>query len=475
VLRIFDIDAVPLEVHADELAGLVGMANIVHGRAPFLPFFDLRVQYLPLYGFLEYGSTRLFGDVPFAMRLPAVLFGVVSVAALRWLVLELVASVAVADTAAALFAVLPWAVHLARIAWEPAAVFPFLLGGLAALAAGLRLRSGRYVVFAGLLLGIGVYSYRAEAFDGALLAATLLLADRRRARALPGGLLAGAGVTVACVAPLAFAVFMHPHFFWRDEGIATFGHGVTPAAVATFVHNYAAHFALDSLFATGDGFLDHGPRYGVLYWWMLPFTLFGIAAAWHTVRRPSALLFYVWLLLYPLGGALTNDGVPDFPRTLIGAPLACIFTALGLRFTWRLWPPRDAAATRKRDFVAAAFGVIVAVSVLDFCRNYFFVYPAESADAFRYGTASLFKTVRGFEGSYERVCFDSLDWYNYETLTGYYLADSPLIAVEANLDACVAPRSLIVVSDPAKTLPNTRLLATQQNYEGRIIDYIYGT
>jgi hypothetical protein len=467
----FDIDAVPLEVHADELAGLVGMANIVHGRAPLLPFFDLRVQYLPLYGFLEYGSTRLLGDVPFAMRLPAVVLGVVSVAALRWLVLELVASVAVADSAAAIFAVLPWAVHLARIAWEPAAVFPFLLGGLAALAAGLRLRSGRYVVFAGVLLGIGAYSYRAEAFDGALLAATLLAADRRRAWALRGALLAGAGAAIVCAAPLAFGVVTHPHFFWRDEGIATFGHGVTPAAV----RNYGSHFGLDSLVATGDGFLDHGPRYGVLYWWMLPFLLFGIAAAWHTVRRSSALLLYVWLALYPLGGALTNDGVPDFPRTLIGAPLACIFTALGLRFVWRLWQPRDAVGTRKREFVAAAFSVIVAVSVLDFCRNYFFIYPAESAGAFRYGTASLFKTLRGFEGSYERVCFDSLDWYNYETLTEYYLAGSPLVAIEANLDACDAPRSLIVVSDPTKTLPHTRLLATQQNYEGRIIDYIYGT
>ncbi len=450
------------------------MSNIVHGRAPLVPFFDLRVQYLPLYGFFEYGSTRLLGSVPFAMRLPAVLFGVISVAALRWLVLELVASAAVADAAAAIFAVLPWAVHLSRIAWEPAAVFPFLLGGLAALVAGLRQGNRRYVVLAGCLLGAGAYSYRAEPFDGVLLAATLLVAERRRAWAMRGSLTLATCAALAFVAPLAVAVLTHPHFFWRDEGIATFGHGVTPAAFTIFGQNYLSHFALDSLFATGDGFLDHGPRYGVLYWWMLPFVFIGAASAARGLTRATVALLYVWLVLYPLGGALTSDGVPDFPRTLIGAPLACIFTALGLRAVWRS-APRTALWWRRRQIAAAAFSVIVAVSVLDFCRAYFFVYPAQSADAFRFGTAGLFKTVRAYEGSYERVCFGDLDWYNYETLTQYYLAGSPLVAIETVSSDCRAPRSLIVVSEPAETFPNSRLLATEQTYEGRVKAYIYGT
>ena len=474
VLRIFDIDSVPVEVHADELAGLVGVSNILHGRAPFLPFFDLRVQYLPLYGFFEYGSTWLFGSVPFAMRLPAVLFGVVSVAALRWLALEFVESAAVADVSAAMFAVLPWAVHIARIAWEPAAVFPFLLGGLAALARGLRRGSRRDVVLAGCLLGVGAYSYRAELFDGALLAATLLLAQWRRAWAMRFSLLAATCAMLGCIAPLVIAVATHPHFFWRDQGIATFGHGVTPGALTTFGHNYLAHFSPGALFATGDGFLDHGPRYGVLYWWMLPFIVAGVASAARSVRGPTAALLYVWLALYPLGGALTSDGVPDFPRTLIGAPLACMFAALGLRALWRS-VPSTADWSRRRRIAVAAFSVIVSVSVLDFCREYFFVYPAQSADAFRYGTAGIFKTVRAFEGRYDRVCFAALDWYNYETLTQYYLDGSPLEAIENVSSECSAPRSLIVVSDPTETLPNSRLLATQQNYEGRIKAYIYGT
>ncbi len=446
----------------------------MHGRAPALPFFDLRVQYLPLYGFCEYGSTLLLGPVPFAMRLPAVVFGVVSVVALRSLVIELCASIALADATAAIFAILPWAVHLSRIAWEPAAVFPFLLGGLAALARGLRLRSGRSVVVGGVLLAVGAYTYRAEAFDGTILAVALLLCRRDAAAAMRRPLLFALLAAVVCVAPLGLAVTTHPHFFWRDAAIATFGHREGAGALATFARNYAAHFDVRALFATGDGLLDHGPRYGVLYWWMLPFVLLGIALAWRLVPRKSAVLLYVWLALYPLGGALTNDGVPDFPRTLIGAPLACIFTALGLRAGWSALRPRNDVGERRRRLVVAAFLVTVVCSMLAFCREYFLIYPEASADAFRFGTASLFRTVRRFDATYARVCFGSLDWYNYETLIDYYLAASPLTPIEGVTEECRLRRSLIVVSDPSKTVANSRLLATQQNREGQTTFYIYG-
>ncbi len=49
--------------------------------------------------------------------------------------------------------------------------------------------------------------------------------------------------------------------------------------MATFMRNYVAHFAIAPLFAYGDGILDHGPHYGVLYWWMLPFIVVGVIAA----------------------------------------------------------------------------------------------------------------------------------------------------------------------------------------------------
>ncbi|MDQ2908254.1 MAG: hypothetical protein M3R44_02770 [Candidatus Eremiobacteraeota bacterium] len=510
-VRLFALGTNPVEVHADELAGLVGVSNILHGRAPLVPFFDLRIEYLPLYGIFETLSTSLLGVSPFAMRLPAALLGVVSVVALRRLVLELTSPRAgaraasplglrvassfdegaegiapagrpiLADGAAAIFAILPWAIHLSRLGLENAAVFPFLLGGLAALARGLRLRERSPLLLAGVLLGIGAYSYRAEPIDALLLAGALLISRPHDRRALVRPLLLAAGISAALVTPLAAGVATHQHFFWRDANIATFGHGYTSAAFGTFVHNYVAHFAVGPLFAYGDGILDHGPHYGELYWWMLPFLLGGLFTAAGIVGRANALFFFVWLAIYPLGGALTNDGVPDFARTMIGAPLACIMTAIGLRAVWlrvnAFSKPARLGASRAplRAFVAVAFAGVIAFAFADFDRVYFAAYPAAAADQFKYGTADLFARVRALGTGDRRVCFASLDWYNYDTYVDFYMAGSPLVPIEGLPAACAGPRSLIVVDAPSKAPADSKLIGVQQTYEGGIMAYIYQT
>ncbi|MBC5801380.1 MAG: hypothetical protein GIX03_10270 [Candidatus Eremiobacteraeota bacterium] len=481
-VRLYALGTNPLEPHADELAGLVGVSNVLHGRAPLLPFFDLRVEYLPLYGIFETVATSLLGPSTFAMRLPAALLGVISVAALRWFTYELCAgersahgrtqACVLADGAAALFAVLPWSIHISRLGWENAAVFPFVLGGLAALERGLRLRGARWLLLAGVLLGIGAYSYRAEPVDGVLLGATLVAARWQDARKCMRWLALAAAVALGIAAPLGTAVATHPRFFWRDANIATFGHGYTVAAVGTFVHNYAAHFALGPLFGYGDGILDHGPHYGELYWWMLPFLIVGLVTAPRLVGRPGVIVLWVWLAIYPLGGALTDDGVPDFPRTMIGAPLACILAAMGLGATYR-WLGRFRAAARWRELMLTAVGVTAAFAFGDFARVYFTVYPAMSADAFKYGTASLFHTVRVLGTGEQRVCFGSLDWYNYDTFVDFYMRDSPLAPIEGLGSPCTLPGSLIVVDAPGKAPVGAKLVGAVPNYEGNVMAYVF--
>ena len=280
-------------------------------------------------------------------------------------------------------------------------------------------------------------------------------------------------IAAVVVAPLAIAVANTPHFFWRDANIATFGHGYTLRASEIFVQNYVTHLGIGPLFATGDGILDHGPTYGVLYWWMLPFMLIGIATAWRSAGRSTATFLYCWLAIYPLGGALTNDGIPDFPRTMIGAPLACIFAALGLREAWLALGTRAWGRVRLRRAATVAFALVAAVSTLDFVRAYLYVYPDASAGAFKFGTADLFATLRARDRDDARVCFASLDWYNYPTLTDYYLAGSHLVPFEGIVPACREPGSLVVVDDPAKSIPGAHLLATQRNRDGSIMAYIF--
>ena len=143
-----------------------------------------------------------------------------------------------------------------------------------------------------------------------------------------------------------------------------------------------------------------------------------------------------------------------------------------------------ARARRKAKWAACGFAngaattLLVSIAVLstiDFMHAYLFVYPNASADAFKFGTAQMFATIRRLEPGRTRVCFASLDWYNYETLTDFYLAGSSLVPIEGVTPQCRLAGSLVVVDDPSRTVPNSHLIGTQPKRNGTIMAYIYAT
>jgi hypothetical protein len=177
-----------------------------------------------------------------------------------------------------------------------------------------------------------------------------------------------------------------------------------------------------------------------------------------------------WLLIYPLGGAFTNDGVPHFLRTLAGAPLAAILTGIGLAISWR-------TLRRYRFGVTAAllFALLAAAAFSQFCQAYFITYVAPAADAFGFEDQALFAVIRAQAGNADRVCFQGLNGMNSLTLFSYYLRDLHLDIRERMTDACMQPRTLVVVSDRLYAPPGAALIATAQNIEGVVKYYVFLT
>ena len=71
--------------------------------------------------------------------------------------------------------------------------------------------------------------------------------------------------------------------------------------------------------------------YGALYWWYLPLIIAGALYLNRYARtRALSAWIWLWLLVYPLGAALTNDGATAHPaRTIAGTPVLFIFAAVG--------------------------------------------------------------------------------------------------------------------------------------------------
>lgn len=473
LIRVWALGSVPAGLHPDELAGIVGVLDELSHRAPLRGFFDYRIMYLPLYGVCEYLASLFFGFTATAYRFPAALFGVVTVYLTGVLTYRLTYDRVPAALAGASMAILPWDVTISRVGWEPAAMLPFLLGGLCALRRSIETGSWKPALLAGVLFGIGSYSYRAALPASAGLAIAMLACDGKRAVPAWRAIVCMIAAWVATLAPLILSVWTDRDFFWRDRRISTFADGVDAHSLQIFARNYFAHFHAAALFRFGDGNANHGPAFGVLYLWMLPWIIFGLIAVWRRAGASTAAFLTVWLALFPIGGAATDDGVPHFLRTLIGAPLACMLCAIGLAAAWEALGRTRLAAYRRA--LAGILGFVALTQFSAFCRAYFIDYIPVSARAYQSENAALFAVVRTFEPSAARVCFLDLNSMNSLTLFGYYMRTSPLTRIEGQPPACSLSRTLTVTSSTLEQPPKTHLVATVPLYDGAPADYLYLT
>ncbi len=276
-----------------------------------------------------------------------------------------------------------------------------------------------------------------------------------------GSMLIGTLIFAAIVAPLVMSVINDPAFFWRDYYISTFKDGITVGSLARFMQNYLAHFEAGPLFFHGDGNPQHGPAFGVLYLWMLPMMAIGLIAAFALYGSGVGALFVVWLLLYPLGGAITNDGVPHFLRTLVGAPLAAILSGIGLAVGWVA-----IESMRYARIAAGIFALLTFVALSQFCQAYFIGYLPAAADAYQFENRELFLSVRSLARRAQRICFQGLNDMNSLTLFSYYLRDVRIPIHERMDAACFQPGTVVVIHSADAAPPKSRLVATVQGFNG---------
>jgi 4-amino-4-deoxy-L-arabinose transferase-like glycosyltransferase len=159
--------------------------------------------------------TRLLGESLFALRLTAALVGIVTVAAVYWLGLELFRDRRVALVAAALLAISFWHLLFSHLGFR--AITQPLLQTLTvgALVRGLRLEQRKWLVASGIFLGLSGYTYLAvRLFPVLLLLACLplLIGQKWRQRILQ--LLLVGGVALVVLAPLLGFFITNPDAFW---------------------------------------------------------------------------------------------------------------------------------------------------------------------------------------------------------------------------------------------------------------------
>ncbi len=393
-LRLYGLGETPNGLFVDEAStGYDAYSLLETGRDQFGKKLPLFAQSLgdyneALYRYLAIPSVYLFGLSEFSVRLPAALAGILTVLSLFVLVRQLFGT-KVALWAALFLALSPWHIHFSRIAFRGVLLPLFVTSGLAALSIGFgrggaRPRTG-YVYLAALLFAGSLFTYSSARVFVPLLLAGLACVSHKDVRAMGKHGWIAAGV-------FSLGILILLPFWLSPEGMAR-AEAVNLNLSWGAAGNYASYFSWGFLFADGDPSPRHGLEgMGQLYLLDVPLLLFGVFAAVKGKYKTSSRWLIVWLLLFPLPGALTAES--HALRAIVGVPAFCILSAIGASGLCTL--------ARKLQVRTACVLLILAgfgVSAGKYVFTYHTSYSTTSAPAWLHGMGELVAKANAYQGS----------------------------------------------------------------------------
>ena len=446
-LRSWLLPELPNGLHWDEMdTGYQAYSLFKTGRDYFanpLPLFlhsfaDFRT---PVFIYSAIPWVAGFGLTPQAVRLPAVMWGLVAVASLYLLTYFLFRSRAGAVFSSFALSVSLWHLIYSRKSVETGSLMALVLISTTLFIRGLR-RPG-YLVLSGLFFALSTLAYSPGKLFIPLLVSSLVLLFRSQLHALPKKYLVTAGLTLAVVALPGYsdAVFgssglrLSHLAVWTDPTTAdevdrlrlqfalSTGRprevGLTtqtlekilynkPALwLARILENYYSTFSTQFLFTRGDPEPRHSPgknAIGMLHLAeVVPLGL-GLIYLATRFRHPAAKLLLVWLALSPLPSALTRDGGTHAARLLLLLPALLMVISLGLRLL-----------LHKSKILFAFLCALYFVSIFSDLAYFFSLYRHESAAPYQWGFPQMISRAVVESPRYDRVFVDFKD-------------DSPLMA-----------------------------------------------
>ena len=338
--RLYRMPRLPWGLSQDEVVNADISLSVLAGEGA--PFLAGGFGHEPFFHYLQAVTLTLFGDNVVGIRMPAVMVGMVLVAASCALMRQIFGPVAALVTAAGL-AVSWWPVIFSRIGIR-AITLPLCLtlavtllwrGMALRQAQGTALRRRALVLSAGLFFGLAFYTYTAALILPALALAWLVYAAvfqrtglRRHWRAL-----AGAGLVAAVVVvPLVLYLHTHPELQERvqqlGDPLLALRQGdpgpLGQAALATLTMFSRSGEARWTYGIPGRPILD--PLSGLLFY-------LGLARCAVQARRPACGLIGLWLLVALVPSMVTPDA-PSSIRAIGALPAAYGMVGVGAAWLW---------------------------------------------------------------------------------------------------------------------------------------------
>ena len=376
VLRLLFLSSIPNGFFCDEAArGYDAYSIMLTQRdqyGEFMPAFTRSIDDYPesSYVYLTVPFIAIFGLTELATRLTAALAGILTIPVLYLLVKECF-SRKTALIAALLLAINPWHIQFSRTGMGSYTLMPLVFClALYFLIKGIRGRPG-CLILSGVMFALSLYSYySARVFIPLFLIGTGIIYFRE--------LLENKKQTIIGVL-IILAVLVPLSLFWiSPRGLARASESLILSPLDN-IRFYLSYFSPGFLFLSGDTQIVHSIKgMGQMYLFEVITVAVGLVALLVGIKKKEHRLILLWMLLYPFPAFLT--GSMNAARTIIGAPLFVILSALGLFTLVSFFRSRWGKAS---FFTVAA--LVIALSFGTYCKRYFVDYPKYGASYWQYG------------------------------------------------------------------------------------------
>ena len=336
-LRFYDLAATPPIVLGDEMRLAWTAMTVLEGEHAV--FFEEFPGALPLQIYLEAAAFRVAAVGVFTARAVSAVTGVVTVIMLYVLVKRLFGSTVkkaglLALLSSFLLATSYWHLVHSRMAAEPALVPFFAVGTSLLFWRAIESQRTLDYVWAGLLLGLSMYSYAPAQFLPLVTLSFLAyrtLLDRASSRAYLLNTTVLLCVAFMVVLPLVHFALNYPDaFFARSKQVSILNaeHNQGNPLLA-FLISTARTIGMFSLPRHADWHFNPAGR-AILDPVGSVILLVGLALAVRRYRQPAYFFVVLWLIVMCLPSAVTIVDAPSYNRAIGAAPAVCILMAIGI-------------------------------------------------------------------------------------------------------------------------------------------------
>ncbi len=430
-LRIWQIDKIPTFISDEASIGYNAYSILKTGKDEWgkslpLAFKSFGEYKLPVYIYTAVSSIAVFGLNEFATRFPSVLFGSLTVLLVFFLTKEILSPKAtegkqylylISLLASVLLAISPWHIQASRMALEAnLGLFITVLGALLLFKAR---ENKRFYWPSFLLFAFSFYTYNSCRIFAPVFLLIYFLIQRKDIRIK--NIIKPMVLGLVLILPIIYSGFvgsrerLYKVGIFSDPGIVNqinqgrgecfknypktfcvlrYNRPLTYTQV--FIKNYLSHFSFGFLFLRGSGFSQYNvPNQGVLYFWELPFLIWGLI--YWLKSKKDFLILLSWLLIAPLANSLTGTAHPV--RAILMLPVFQILSATGIFSSFVFFLERKYF----KFLYLVLLSLIILVSFAGFVIKYFIYYPIPAEWNWQMGYLELYQKLEVQEVKYEKI------------------------------------------------------------------------